>query len=166
MIQNATYSREVMDAFARGDIRAANELKGSVYCIEALVVHGNHLGRTLGYPTANLQLSASEHFLPANGVYAVTAGVNQHVYQGMANAGLRPTIDGKGLTVEVNLFEFSGDLYGQTLMVCFYHRIRDEKKFDSLNDLVEQLHEDKKEALRLLSSADHPDPNPENSLSR
>lgn len=73
------------------------------------------------------------------------------VYKGMANAGFRPTLAGKTLTVEVNLFDFSGDLYGKTLVVSFFDRIRDEKKFDSLEQLVEQIKHDKKEALRLLS---------------
>lgn len=150
MIPNGTYSRDVMDALSKGDIRLVNDLTGSIYCIHALVVHGNHLGRTLGYPTANLQLSAAKPFLLANGVYAVKIEVNQQVFSGMANAGIRPTIDGKALTVEVNLFEFSGDLYGQTLVVYFYQRIRDEKKFNSLDELVQQIHNDKKEALRLL----------------
>jgi riboflavin kinase / FMN adenylyltransferase len=124
---------------------------GSVYCIRALVVHGNHLGRTLGFPTANLAFPKDNPFLLANGVYAVKVEVDQLIYSGMANAGIRPTIDGKALTVEVNLFDFSGDLYGQTLVVCFFNRIRDEKKFDNLEQLVEQIHFDKKEALKLLS---------------
>jgi len=140
-----------MEALSRGDILKANELMRSVYCIRALVVHGNHLGRTLGYPTANLELPETGSFLLANGVYAVKVEVNKSVYSGMLNAGIRPTIAGNALTVEVNLFDFSGDLYGQTLDVYFYSRIRDEKKFDNLDQLVQQIHLDKKEALRLLS---------------
>lgn len=123
----------------------------SVYVVEARVVHGNHLGRTLGFPTANLELLNDKPFLLANGVYAVKTEVDQMVYKGMANAGFRPTLAGKTLTVEVNLFDFSGDLYGKTLVVSFFDRIRDEKKFDSLEQLVEQIKHDKKEALRLLS---------------
>ena len=73
------------------------------------------------------------------------------VYKGMANAGFRPTIAGKIMTVEVHLFDFSGDIYGKTLVVYFYNRIRDEKKFDNLDLLVQQIHLDKEEALRLLS---------------
>src|SRR5665647_1388838 len=113
--------------------------------IEALVVHGNHLGRTLGYPTANLEFPENRPFLLENGVYAVTVDVNQLVYKGMANAGFRPTIAGKTLTVEVHLFDFSGDLYGKTLVVHFFTRIRDEKKFDNLNQLVQQIERDKQE---------------------
>ncbi|MDP1621816.1 MAG: riboflavin kinase [Bacteroidales bacterium] len=141
----------VRDALSVGDIHHANKLMKSVYCIHGLVVHGNHLGRSLGYPTANLELLKNKPFLLANGVYAVKVEVNQLVYNGMANAGIRPTVNGKTLTVEVNLFDFTGDLYGKTLVVYFYHRIRDEKKFESLDHLVRQIHLDKKETLRLLS---------------
>jgi riboflavin kinase/FMN adenylyltransferase len=123
----------------------------SVYWIRAKVVEGNHLGRTLGFPTANLELLKNNPFLLAHGVYAVKVESEQIVYKGMANAGIRPTIDGKKLTVEVNLFDFSGDLYGKSLVVYFFHRIRDEKKFDNLDQLVAQIHLDKQEALRLLS---------------
>ncbi len=151
MIPKDPYSPDVLDALARGEIRKANELMGSVYWIHGLVVHGNHLGRTLGYPTANLELLKNKPFLLANGVYAVKVEVGLQVYNGMANAGIRPTISGKTLTVEVNLFDFSGDLYGRTLVAWFYDRIRDEKKFESLDKLVLQIHHDKTEALRLLS---------------
>ena len=144
-------SPEVIKALATGDIRSANTLMGSVYWIHALVVHGNHLGRTLGYPTANLELQKHKPFLLANGVYAVKVEVNQIVYLGMANAGIRPTIAGTTLTVEVNLFDFSGDLYGKTLVVYFFDRIRDEKKFDSLDQLVQQINQDKLVALKLFS---------------
>ena len=156
----------VLEALSGGDIRKANELMGSAWCIRGLVVHGNHLGRTLGYPTANLELPDGSPFLLANGVYAVKAIVNSLVYNGMANAGFRPTIAGKTLTIEVNLFDFSGDLYGKTLGVSFYDRIREEKKFESLDHLVQQIHLDKTEALRLLSQRHHPDPDAKNTSGR
>jgi riboflavin kinase/FMN adenylyltransferase len=145
------FSSDVLNALASGDIRRANELLGYIYSIHALVVHGNHLGRTLGYPTANLELLKHKPFLLANGVYAVKIEVNQLVFNGMANAGVRPTIAGTTLTIEVNLFDFSGDLYGKTLVVYFLERIRDEKKFESLDQLVRQINLDQKTALRLLS---------------
>jgi len=151
MMKQGFDSPEVIRALAKGDIRNANKLMGSVYWIHALVVHGNHLGRTLGYPTANLELQKHKPFLLANGVYAVKVEINYVVYLGMANAGSRPTIAGTTLTVEVNLFDFSGDLYGKTLAIYFFDRIRDEKKFDNLDQLVRQIHLDKQEALRLLS---------------
>jgi riboflavin kinase / FMN adenylyltransferase len=144
-------SPQILDALSKGNIRKANELMGTLYQVHARVVHGNHLGRSLGFPTANLEILGETPFLLANGVYAVKVEVNQVVYPGMANAGVRPTIDSQNtLAVEVNLFDFSGDLYGKILVVSFVDRIRDEKKFVTLDMLVQQIHLDKKEALRLL----------------
>jgi riboflavin kinase/FMN adenylyltransferase len=123
----------------------------SANLIRGRVIHGNHLGRTLGFPTANLELSGETPFLLPPGVYAVKVEHAEGVYQGMANAGLRPTIDGKALTVEVHLFDFEGDLYGKSLTVQFLEKIRDEHKFDSLGQLADQLQKDKQTALALLS---------------
>jgi len=145
------YSGRAQEALSRGSIREANELSGSPYRIRALVVHGNHLGSNLGFPTANLQLAENRPFVPPMGVYAVKVAVDQTNYGGMANAGIRPTLGGKTMTLEVHLFDFSGDLYGKIVEVSFMDRIRDERKFDSLEDLVKQLHMDKADALRLLS---------------
>lgn len=150
MIKQTLDAPGVRHALATGDVRKANRLMGSAYAINAPVIHGNHLGRTLGYPTANLELTDSNPFLPANGVYAVIVETDHRVYKGMANAGTRPTISGTTMSVEVNLFDFSGDLYGKTLSVAFIDRIRDEKKFASLDLLVRQLHRDKQKALELL----------------
>ena len=151
MTENLQFSQEVKAALLKGDIRNANQLAGSVYNISGVVIHGDHLGRTLGFPTANLELPESCPFLPANGVYAVKVTVHEHTYKGMLNAGFRPTLGGKKLTIEVNLFDFSGDLYGMTLKVFFFDRLRDEKKFESLDQLVQQIHRDKTEAIRLMS---------------
>ncbi len=145
------HSPQVLETMAKGNIRKANELMGTVYTFTATVVHGNHLGRTLGFPTANLELLEDNPFLPAFGVYAVDAEYDHVRYKGMANAGMRPTINGTTMTLEINLFDFSGDLYGKTLAVRFLDRIRDEQKFGSLDDLVKQLHLDKAAALELLA---------------
>jgi len=157
-------SPEVLDALLKGEIRTANALMKSIYCVHARVVDGNHLGRTLGFPTANLEFPENKPFLLANGVYAVTVETAHLVYQGMVNAGFRPTIGGKTHSVEVNLFGFSGDLYGKTLAVSFFERIRDEMKFDSLDHLVNQLHQDQKDALKLLSQWNHPDSDPQDAI--
>jgi riboflavin kinase / FMN adenylyltransferase len=160
MIHQDTDSPDVIDALSVGNIRKANELMQSAYRIRAKVVHGNHLGRSLGYPTANLQLQENKPFLLANGVYTVKTEFNRLIYNGMANVGIRPTIAGKTLTIEVHLFDFSGNLYGKTLIVSFFDRIRDEMKFGTLDLLIQQLNQDKKEAFRLLSSGYQPDSNP------
>ena len=150
-MENHPYTPQVIDLLSKGELRTANELIGSAYCIRAVVVHGNHLGRSLGFPTANLELLKNNPFLPAHGVYAVKVTVDDHEYNGMANAGVRPTIDGKAMTVEVNLFDFSADLYGKSIEVSFIDRIRDERKFKDLDELVGQIHLDKQVALSLLS---------------
>mgnify|MGYP001448999941 CR=1 FL=1 len=145
------HSPQIIDILSSGNVRKASELTGTVYRIQGLVIHGKHLGRTLGFPTANLKLPEKEPFLLAYGVYAVKVSVNNQVYKGMANAGIRPTIDGKTLTVEINLFDFDGDLYGQTLVVDFVDRLRDEKKFNTLDELVHQIRQDKIQTIKLLS---------------
>jgi riboflavin kinase / FMN adenylyltransferase len=144
-------SQQVRDALANGNIREANRLMGSPYTIQAFVVHGDELGRSLGFPTANLELPADHPFLLRHGVYAVKAETGNIIYKGMANAGMRPTVQGKTMTLEIHLFDFSGDLYGKTLKVSFIDRIRDEKKFGDLRELTRQIREDKKLALSLLS---------------
>ncbi len=151
MSKDQPYAPEVLDALAKGEIKKVNDLLGYVYLVSGVVVHGNHLGRTLGFPTANLELPADQPFLPATGVYAVKAEVNGQVYNGMLNAGFRPTFEGKKLTVEVNLFGFSGDLYGETMNVRFFDRLRPEKKFENIGLLVQQLHLDQAEAMKLLA---------------
>ncbi len=143
-------SPQVLEALSRGMILEANELMGGPYSISASVIHGNHLGRQLGFPTANLELPEKKPLLLAHGVYAVKIEFDQAWYKGMANVGIRPTVDGKNLTIEINLFDFSGDLYGKKLMVHFIGRIRNEKKFNNLDALVDQLHLDKQQALNLL----------------
>jgi len=115
------------------------------------VIHGNHLGRTLGYPTANLELSNDHPFPLPTGVYAASVQSGNRLYPGMANVGFRPTIEGKSLTVEVHLFGFSGDLYDSILEVTFLHRIREEKKFETLELLVRQIRLDEKKIRKLLA---------------
>ena len=154
----------VTEALSAGNLRLANQLIGSAWQFKGRVVHGNHLGRTLGFPTANLE---SDNGLPvalANGVYAVTVSFGDKKHHGMANIGMRPTISGMNRTLEINLFDFEGDLYGQVMTVSFVHRIRDERKFENLEQLVGQIRLDKEEAIRILSLPDHPDTGPENIL--
>lgn len=137
-----------------GRISAANEALGYHYFINGSVVEGNKLGRTLGYPTANIQLNEPKKLLPRNGVYAVLVRVNNEVHQGMLNIGIRPTIDlpKRDRTIEVNLFNFNGDLYNQSIKVAFLEWLRCEKKFDSLQELKEQIDIDKEEVLKLFKT--------------
>jgi riboflavin kinase/FMN adenylyltransferase len=137
-----------------GRITAANEALGYPYFINGSVIEGNKLGRTLGYPTANIQLNEVKKLIPLNGVYAVLVKVNNHVHLGMLNIGIRPTIvlPKHERTIEVNLFDFSGDLYNQTIKVAFIEWLRAEKKFESLGELKEQIAIDKEEALKIFKT--------------
>ena len=135
-------STAVREALLNSDFKLAHSLLGRDYTIEGRVIHGNALARQLGFPTANIHLHRKKPAL--QGVYLVKVKncCSNQDYQGIANIGVRPTIQGKKAILEVNLFDFSGDIYGQYLDVTFVHKLRDEKKFDSLSELKEQITQD------------------------
>lgn len=120
------------------------------YTITGTVVHGRQLGRKLGFPTANLQISEGKPFALNHGVYAVIAEVDNSRYPGIANAGIRPTIGGNQFHLEVHLFDFSGDIYRKSLKVTFLHFIRPEKRFSSPEELAVQIWKDAEEAERFF----------------
>jgi riboflavin kinase/FMN adenylyltransferase len=123
----------------------------TLFSITGTVIHGNHLGRTLGYPTANISFAEETVWVERTGVYAVFILVKGRRYQGMANIGFRPTIQKNGFSVEVNIFDFSADIYGETVSVDFAVRLRDEIKFNSLDELVRQMDLDMIMARKMLS---------------
>jgi len=116
------------------------------------VVHGNKLGRKLGYPTANLQMKNGEKILPGNGIYAVYAQPEaaKSKLKAMMSIGFRPTVDGKKKVIEINIFDFDKDIYGQMLKVYVKKYLREEVKFNSLDDLVKQIDQDKIDSLNVL----------------
>lgn len=142
----------VRDAISRGDTTTANHLLGYDFFFEGVVVHGNKLGRELGYPTANLQLKDEEKIVPGNGIYAVYIRVtgDDKLLKGMMSIGLRPTINGKNRTIEVNIFDFNEDLYGKTIRVYVKKFLREEARFDSLEAMVKQIDQDKVQSLSIL----------------
>lgn len=152
--QVAISSTKIRNAILSGEIEEANAFLGYPYFFEGLVVPGNKLGRTLGFPTANLQPTNSEKLVPAHGVYAVRVFEegkwNQPQYQGMMNIGIRPTIGGIKRMIEVNIFDFDADIYGQTIGIQVLHRLRGEQKFDGLDALKGQLAKDKEAAIAAL----------------
>lgn len=142
-------STRIRKAIAENDIATANAALGYPYFFEGLVVEGNQLGRTIGYPTANLHIGSEEKLIPENGVYAVKVeiiGHHEKMYGGMMNIGLRPTVDGKKRVIEVNIFDFNEDIYGQHLRIHVLQQLRNEVKFDGLEELKSQLARDKKDA--------------------
>ena len=135
-------------------IKKANDLLGYAYFFEGFVVRGNQLGRTIGYPTANLHINDEEKLIPSNGVYAVKvkgACTNHEILDGMMNIGIRPTVDGQKKVIEVNIFNFDQDIYEQFITVMVYEFIRGEVKFDGLDALKNQLGQDKITASAILA---------------
>lgn len=136
-------STKIRIALQEGNVRLANQLLGYTYSLEGKVLQGQQLGRTIGFPTANIGNIATEKLIPARGVYAARVQcANGEMYDGMMNIGNRPTVDGKNTTLEVHLFDFAGDLYQQTIKVQLVARLRDEQKFSDLAALQQQLKAD------------------------
>jgi len=144
-------STVIRRALAVGDVARASRFLGYPYSLSGVVVEGDRRGRTLGFPTANLDPGQSLKVVPAHGVYVVGAQLGLEAKHGMMNIGNRPTLtDGSRLTVEVHLFGVDRDLYGETVRVSFLARLREEMQFHSAQDLVEQMHNDREQAQRLL----------------
>ena len=150
-------STRIREAVQRTDIATANQLLGYPFFFSGVVVKGDQLGRTLGYPTANIQLTNMEKLTPANGIYAVEAALlpddtlfNGSLLKGMMSIGIRPTVGGTKRTIEVNLFDFNEDIYGRELRVFVKKYLREEVKFDGLEALKIQLGKDKEDTLAAL----------------
>ncbi len=143
-------STTIRNALLSGKIENANTCLGYSYFLSGKVISGNKIGRTMGFPTANIQIH-EEKLIPKNGVYAVKVLISEKEYSGMLNIGYRPTVDTeKNLTVEVHIFDFPGDLYDKNIKISFKHFIRKEQKFPDKQALKEQLVRDKKEVLSLF----------------
>lgn len=142
-------STRVRAVLAKGDLRAAGALLGRPFMLSGRVVHGQQLGRTLGFPTANIRLK--RRVSPVSGVFAVrVAGIADAPMPGVASIGTRPTVNGAGVLLEVFVFDFNGDLYGKMLDVELVAKLRDEEKFDSLDEMTVQMHRDLAIARELL----------------
>ena len=148
----AVSSTKIRKALFEGDIKSANNLLGYNYNINGKVVNGNKIGRDLGFPTANLEFDDKHKLLPAFGVYAVDVEFDNKKYGGMLSTGVRPTINGNNRVTEVNIFNFDKNIYSQNINVSFIERLRNEVKFDSLDDLKKQLINDKENALKILNA--------------
>lgn len=150
--ESTVSSTRIREAILNGDIELAKSLLGYDFFFEGKVVEGNKLGRTLGYPTANLQVGIEEKLVPGNGVYAVTVALPDGTQKnGMMNIGVRPTVDGKKRMIEVNIFDFDKDIYGTTLRVYVKKYLRGEQKFDGLEALKQQLTIDKEQSLAFFT---------------
>lgn len=165
----AISSTNIREAVLHTDIEMANRLLGYTFFFEGEVVHGNKLGRQLGYPTANLKVQDPEKIIPGDGIYAVYVDIREKSevkneestevnsipgenvqYKGMMSIGFRPTVDGKKRVIEVNVFDFNKDIYGKTMRVYVKKFLRAEVKFNTLEELVKQIDQDKIDSLQVL----------------
>ena len=136
-------STKIRNALLEGNIELATTYLGYNYSLSGIISKGKQLGRTIGYPTANIKIEEEYKLIPLNGVYIAQSILNGKTVFGMMNIGTRPTVDGTTQTIEINFFDFKQDLYGQEITVSLLHRMRSEQKFESLDALKIQLSKDK-----------------------
>lgn len=147
----AVSSTQVRKALVSGDVKAAKNMLGEAYCISGIVTKGAQRGRTIGYPTANINLADPDKLIPKIGVYAVNVFIDGTTWKGMLNLGINPTVStDNSIKIEVHIFDFDQDIYDGEITVAFIDRIREEQKFDGLDALKNQLAQDKQQALALL----------------
>ncbi len=144
-------STKIRNALMEGDITTANSFLSYAYMLTGTIKKGKGLGKQFGFPTANLHIAEDYKLIPKNGAYVVKSMLNGEVHFGMMNIGFNPTVSGTEKSIEVNFFEFEGNLYDQKIKVEILHRIRDEQKFSSVEELREQLKKDKNFSLDLIS---------------
>ena len=144
-------STKIREALNKGDVTTAEHYLGTPYSLTGTVVHGLKLGRTLGYPTANIQVTEDYKLIPKDGVYAVYSYISGRKVYGMMSIGKNPTIEGKGASIEVYFFDFNGDLYDQKLTIEFVQYLREEQKFATIDLLKKQLQDDETAARKAIA---------------
>ncbi len=149
----AVSSTKIRNSLLEGDVATAREFLGHDYSLSGIVVKGKELGRTLGFPTANIHIPENYKLVPANGIYAVKVDLQHSDKQetGMLSIGTRPTFDDGDVSIEVNILNFEKNIYGEKITVYFKSRLRDEVKFDSADALVKQMEKDREETVRRLN---------------
>ena len=151
LFQDVTVSStKIRQLLEKGEIEKANHYLGYDFFINGKVVKGNGIGKTIGFPTANILIKNKWKLLPSDGVYAVKVNINERFFKGMMNIGQKPTVYDKGKSLEVHIFDFSNDIYGKAIKVKVIKRIRDEKKFKDLQGLKKQLFIDKNRVIQIL----------------
>ncbi|MFK2818575.1 bifunctional riboflavin kinase/FAD synthetase [Flavobacteriaceae sp. LMIT009] len=148
----AVSSTKIRNSLIEGDIQLANKYLGYKFLLTGKVVKGRSLGSKIGFPTANIEIEEQYKLIPKNGSYVVKVHINNSVVYGMMNIGENPTIEGKGSSIEVHLFDFSENIYNQYIKIELLDRLRDEQKFDSVEDLIAQLSKDKKTSLNYIQN--------------
>lgn len=146
----AVSSTKIRKALSDGDVATAEKYLAHPFQLDGTVIHGDKLGRELGFPTANIQVDDATKIIPANGVYAVNVFLDNEKFKGMLNIGKRPTVNGNERRIEVNIFDFDREVYGEKIRLHLKDRIRDERKFDNVDQLKNRLEIDRNQALKLL----------------
>ena len=150
----AVSSTKIRERIEAGDVSGASQMLGYDYSMHGVIVAGNRLGRTIGFPTANMQLYEPLKLVPGNGVYFVKVNVLGRSLYGMCNIGCRPTVGtGNARTIETNIFDFDEDIYGLDMDITFVARIREERKFNSFEELKLQLERDRDTCLGILDAS-------------
>lgn len=149
----AVSSTRIRNALLQSDITTANAFLGYPFFVTGKVIRGDQIGRQIGYPTANIQPDEAYKLIPGDGIFAVTVTVQNKTWQGMAYIGERPTVNGMGRSIEVNIFGFDADIYNQSIRMYFVSYIRGDKKLNSLDELKAQLAQDKLDVLRVLEAS-------------
>jgi riboflavin kinase/FMN adenylyltransferase len=144
-------STRIRKALAEGDIETANHFLARPYSLSGRVIKGDKLGRVLGFPTANIDLDSHDKLVPAEGIYVVQVIYEKKVFGGMLYIGNRPTVDGSRRSIEVNIFEFDREIYGETIQLLFIKLLRADSKFSDLESLKNQLQIDKELSLQVLA---------------
>ncbi|MCK5704448.1 MAG: bifunctional riboflavin kinase/FAD synthetase [Cyclobacteriaceae bacterium] len=153
MVDNkAVSSTKIRKALFEGRVEIANEYLGRPFCVHGKVIEGDKIGRTLDFPTANIEVGFNYKLIPAEGIYAVKIKINHTYFKGMLNIGFRPTFGGIQKRIEVNIFNFDQNIYGEEIVVEFYRKIRSEIKFENLGALKSQLQSDKTNAQQILKN--------------
>ena len=145
-------STKIRKELKAGNVALANEYLGYNYFMTGTIIKGNQLGRTIGFPTANIRIPEEYKLIPKNGVYVVKSIINQKTVFGMMNIGFNPTVSGENLSLEIHYFDFDFDLYDTEVAVSLLKYIRPEQKFESLDLLKAQLAKDKNEALTFIGN--------------
>ena len=142
----------IRKAYLEGNISIGNQYLGRPYSISGKVIKGDQLGRQMGFPTANLEVDDKHKLIPADGIYAVKVGHGDTIYEGMLYIGNRPTLKDSIQSIEVNIFNFEHEIYNESITLYFYHQIREDAKFNNLEDLKMQLEKDKLSAQTALKA--------------
>ncbi|RIA10937.1 riboflavin kinase/FMN adenylyltransferase [Flavobacteriaceae bacterium MAR_2010_72] len=146
----AVSSTKIRNALIHGDIKTANSYLGYNYFLNGKVIRGKQIGKQIGFPTANIYIKEDYKLIPKNGVYVVKCTLNNKLLFGMMNIGTNPTVDGSSQSIEVHFFDFDSTLYDQHLKIELLERLRNERKFESLEALQQQLQKDQAAALEFL----------------